>query len=302
MSDARASKVVLDAKRGSAYDDLISERYHFPSRYLRPMRAALGGWAVFRRPRDEGRGIAYFGVGRVSEVEADPDRPGFHYARIADYLAFPDPVPWRADERYAERALRELPDVSKVGVYLRGRSVRLLEDADFVQIVDAGFRVLTSRENARRWWTNGLPVEEAEDDEVRQRERRLIDRSVRDAAFRRSVCEAYDDRCAVTRLRIVNGGGRSEVQAAHIRPVSAGGPDIVRNGLALSGTAHWLFDRHLISIDPDYRLLVAHNRVPSEYRDLLAPAAERIHLPVHERLRPSERFMAHHRARFAAGR
>ena len=30
--------------------------------------------------------------------------------------------------------------------------------------------------------------------------------------------KAYEDRCAVTRLRIVNGGGRVEAQAAHIWP------------------------------------------------------------------------------------
>ena len=80
----------------------------------------------------------------------------------------------------------------------------------------------------------------------------------RDANFRLEVCRAYHDRCSVTGLKIVNGGGRAEVQAAHIMPVAAGGPDIVQNGIALSATVHWLFDRHLISIDEDYRLLVSH--------------------------------------------
>ncbi|MGH6673150.1 MAG: HNH endonuclease [Xanthobacteraceae bacterium] len=44
----------------------------------------------------------------------------------------------------------------------------------------------------------------------------------------------------MTGLQIINGGGRAEVQAAHIRPVAAGGFDSVRNGLALSGTIHWI--------------------------------------------------------------
>ena len=35
----------------------------------------------------------------------------------------------------------------------------------------------------------------------------------------------------------------------HIRPVDANGPDIVSNGLAVSGTAHWMFDRELIGLD-----------------------------------------------------
>ena len=45
----------------------------------------------------------------------------------------------------------------------------------------------------------------------------------------------------MTGLRIVNGGGRPEVQAAHIRAEEADGPDALRNGVALSGTAHWMF-------------------------------------------------------------
>jgi putative restriction endonuclease len=81
---------------------------------------------------------------------------------------------------------------------------------------------------------------------VRRVELMLVNRKIRDANFRRLVCEAYDDTCAVTGLRIINGGGRSEVQAAHIWPVAEGGSDAVHNGIALSGTAHWLFDRHLI--------------------------------------------------------
>ena len=84
------------------------------------------------------------------------------------------------------------------------------------------------------------------------------------------MCDAYDNICAVTKLRIVNGGGKAEVQAAHIWPVAAGGPDVVQNGIALSGTAHWLFDRHLISLTDDYRLLVSHNKVPKELQGLFA--------------------------------
>ncbi len=65
----------------------------------------------------------------------------------------------------------------------------------------------------------------------------------------------------MTGLKIINGGGRTEVQAAHIRPVPDRGPDSVRNGLALSGTVHWMFDRGLISIDDDYSLIVAERGV-----------------------------------------
>jgi putative restriction endonuclease len=58
---------------------------------------------------------------------------------------------------------------------------------------------------------------------------------------------------------LINGRGRAEVEAAHIRPVEANGPDIVSNGLALSGTAHWMFDRGLISIKDDHEILISRH-------------------------------------------
>lgn len=61
----------------------------------------------------------------------------------------------------------------------------------------------------------------------------------------------------ITGLQLINGGGRAEVAAAHIRPVEANGPVIVSNGLALSGTAHWMFDRGLISLSDDLCILVS---------------------------------------------
>ncbi|OYZ81777.1 MAG: restriction endonuclease, partial [Rhizobiales bacterium 24-66-13] len=62
---------------------------------------------------------------------------------------------------------------------------------------------------------------------------------------------------AISGLKLINGGGRAEVAAAHIRPVEANGPDIVSNGLALSGTAHWMFDRGLISLSDDLDILIS---------------------------------------------
>ena len=113
------------------------------------------------------------------------------------------------------------------------------------------------------------------------------------------MCEAYDDTCAITRLRIVNGGGRPEAQAAHIWPVGQGGPDVVQNGLALSSTVHWLFDRHLISLTDDYRILVAHNKVPGELRSLFQRQMDRIHLPSDRQLWPHPAYITRHRERFA---
>ena len=103
--------------------------------------------------------------------------------------------------------------------------------------------------------SNSLPSSEQE----RSRAAYLTSRIVRDSIFRRVVLRAYDARCAITSLKLINGGGRAEVEAAHIRPVEANGPDIVSNGLALSGTAHWMFDRGLISITDDHEILISRH-------------------------------------------
>jgi putative restriction endonuclease len=303
-------KAVFDVKSGSGYDDDISQgRYQFPARsdYLEAANDAVGDWVLFREPqRNRGR-RAYIGVARVVKVEPDPEDRDQYYAYVADFLEFATLVPLSANGRYAEASLREVADRRRVGRELQGRSVRLIEREDFDAIVMAGLSETLAPENAIRLGLDVSPTDvgplptqsgfaETAD---RRIEQLLVNRKIRDANFRLEVCRVYDDTCAVTRLKIVNGGGRAEVQAAHVKPVAAGGPDIVQNGIALSATVHWLFDRHLISIDEDYRLLVAHNRVPSELRALFRPEHERLHLPSDDRLWPHRMFLAHHREAFA---
>lgn len=300
-------KAVFDTKPGSAYDDDLTRHYQFPRRYRSIAGDAVGDWVVLRRPRADGGNLAYFAVARVADLEPDPHDPTLTFARLTDYLEFDQTVAWRHEGRYAEQALRDMP-VGEVGVYLRGRSVRPLSDGDFAAIVSAGLAQTLAPDNAIRLGLVG--VEEAAQpfefdvvpgfDQVRRVEQILLSRKIRDANFRRHVCEAYDDRCAVTGLKIINGGGRSEVQAAHIWGVGEGGPDVVQNGLALSGTVHWLFDRHLISLTDDYRLLVSHNKVPAELRVLFERQMDRIHLPRDQRLWPHREYVARHREGFLA--
>ncbi|WP_137933709.1 HNH endonuclease [Mesorhizobium comanense] len=307
-------KAVFDVKPGSGYDDDITRRYHFPARsnYLAAARNAVGDWVLFREPQRNGGRRAYIATARVVDVVSDPERADYYYANVTDYLEFPAPVPFMRDGRYAEALLREVSDPSRVGQAVQGKSMRPILNEDFDDIVLAGLAEPLDPANARRLSPDMLPLEvqfpagadlaaqpgfaETVDRRVEQI---LLNRKVRDATFRLEVCRAYEDTCAVTGLRIINGGGRAEVQAAHIKPVAAGGPDVVQNGIALSATVHWLFDRHLISIDENQRLLVAHNRVPGELRNLFRPDSQGLHWPKDSRLRPHPAFLAHHRERFA---
>ena len=51
---------------------------------------------------------------------------------------------------------------------------------------------------------------------ARERVNQLSNRVVRDRNFRKNVLRAYGERCAITGLRLINGGGRAEVESAHI--------------------------------------------------------------------------------------
>jgi putative restriction endonuclease len=298
-------KAVLDSRPGSGYLD-SAERYHFPGRYLRPALDALGDWVVLYEPSREGGRAAYVAVARLAKVEPDPGRAGHHFGWLTEHLPFDAPVPLRGPSGYREERLRAVTDARSVGRALQGRSIRPLSGADFAAIVDAGLAETLDPANRRRLHLD-LALEDPAAAELlegpvleRRAERMLSSRLVRDAAFRNSVLTAYHDTCAVTGLRIINGGGRAEAQAAHIVPVGEGGLDIVQNGIALSATAHWLFDRHLISIGEDWRLLVSHNKVPSELRTLFGAHAERIRLPRDKGAWPDPRLVARHRDRFAS--
>ena len=107
--------------------------------------------------------------------------------------------------------------------------------------------------------------------------------------------DAYDRRCAFSGLQFINGGGRAEVEAAHIKSVSANGPDSVNNGLALSGTIHWMFDRGLLALNDNLEIVVSRhvNDLESVER-LLRPNRQAVE-PMDKTQLPRADFLAWHR-------
>lgn len=299
-------KAIFDTRGESGYDDDIVERYHFPDRYLSEARKAIGDWIIYREPRRGGGRSGYVATAFLVGIDSDQDRPGHSYARVEHFLPFDNVVPLKRGSGFFEQQLDFVPEPRLIGSRLQGRSVRTISDEEFGAITRAGLSETIAPENAIRLeldpqhvdaGTRSL-IEAPEQEQERRIVEMLVNRKVREASFRRRVVDAYDNRCAVTRLRIVNGGGKAEAQAAHIWPVATGGPDVVQNGIALSATAHWLFDRHLISLTDQYGLLVSHNRVPAELRPLFQNQMERIHLPQNPQLWPHVPYVQRHRAAY----
>lgn len=270
------TKAVLTTKTEPSYDDLPEERYHFPRTYLRQIEAALNDWIVYYEPRrgtaaSDSRGgrQSYFATAQVQRIGMDPKRGGHFYAYVSNYLEFDRVVPFKDGEFYHECGLQRDDGKTNKGAF--GRAVRSISEVEYDTILKAGFvRTLIEAdfpEVERALATPGF--EEAAHPFERPMVESVVTRPFREAAFAASVKSAYAETCAITGLRIVNGGGRAEVQAAHIRPVAAGGSDSVRNGVALSGTIHWMFDRGLISIDDDLSILVAASHLPNSVRRLI---------------------------------
>jgi putative restriction endonuclease len=298
------AKAVFTHADGSIYDDHLEERYHFPRTYLNVVERAKGDWIVYYEPRRGKAGSekiggrqAYFAVARVVTVDRDPAREDHFYARMSDYLPFPSPPGFREGGVYLESALRKADGSTNKGQF--GRNVRDLPEAEFQAILALGFAGVRPELGEDDWSapdaSQGLGEAAAFFEPAPRRiVDQIVSRRFRDAVFARQVKQAYGQTCAMTGLRILNGGGRPEVQAAHIRSVASDGPDTVRNGLALCGTAHWMFDRGLVSVDDDLSILVAKDRLPDAAARLLNPDG-RLIAPAAAALRPHRRFLDWHR-------
>lgn len=285
----------------SIYDDEPETRYQFPKQYLTRAAPCEGDWILYYEPVKAG-GRGYFAMARVETIVPDPTAAGMYLALIApgSYLPFEQDVPFSGADGYAERGL--LNDAGK----LSGRAqaaVRGVSIADFNRIMERGLpdaAPLLPRTDLPRE-TAAVPlVMEGQApflfDQERERVMRYSNRIVRDRVFRRVVLDAYDSRCALTGLKLINGGGRAEVEAAHIKPVEQSGPDSVSNGLALSGTAHWMFDRGLIGLDDDLGILVSRQVNDPDSVWSLVNKSRRAAVPANPAHRPHPRYLAWHRA------
>jgi putative restriction endonuclease len=94
---------------------------------------------------------------------------------------------------------------------------------------------------------------------------------------------------------LINGGGRAEVEAAHIRPVERDGPDIVSNGLALSGTAHWMFDRGLVGLADNLSILVSRQSNDLDAVTAMINSSGKLLAPERAANRPRTKFVTWHR-------
>jgi putative restriction endonuclease len=233
----------------------------------------------------------------VRQIVPDPTRES-HYLALIDpgsYRTLEYDVPFRISGQLVERGV--LNEEGRISGRAQA-AVRPISEEDFDRILAIGIPDepdLLPRSGAL------VAEDQVPFDPPRDRALLLTSRAIRDRAFRRRVLDAYDCRCALTGLRFINGGGRAEAEAAHIRSVEANGPDIITNGIALSGTVHWMFDRGLISLSDDLEILLSRkiNDIDGVRKIINSSGAARP--PKNEAWRPHPRYLKWHREECFAG-
>lgn len=289
------TKGIFLYREDSRYDDRPWEVYQFPEIYLSRASQMVGDWVIFMEPVKAGR-KGYHAVAKVDQITPDSRNPAMYLAIIdpTSYLDFDHKVPFRAGGEYPERSvLNEAGNVS-------GRAqaaVRPVPAEDFNRIVSLGLDAQDEFPWGSDAGTSSATVaeEQASYEFEQDRVQLLTMRTWRDRKFARRVMQAYEKRCAFTGFQFINGGGAAEVEAAHIKSVASRGPDVVQNGLALSRTVHWMFDRGLLTIADNAEIMLSNyiNDVDG-VRKILVPDG-RARFPENPKERPDPVFLRWHR-------
>jgi putative restriction endonuclease len=288
------TKGVFLYREDSRYEDRPWTVYQFPDSYLSRAAQMVGDWVIYMEPVKAGR-KGYHAVAKVDRITRDPSNPGMHLAIIDpnSYLDFDHNVAFQSGGDYPERSV--LNDAGNVSGRAQA-AVRPIPVEDFNRIVGLGLD--THDELLPRSDTDavaGVAEEQAPYEFEQDRVQMLTRRTIRDRIFRTRVLKAYDRRCAFTGFQFINGGGRAEVEAAHIKSVEAKGPDVVQNGLALSGTVHWMFDRGLLTVADDATILLSnHINDVDGVRTILLPNG-RAQFPDNVHDKPDPAFLRWHR-------
>ncbi|NEM97857.1 HNH endonuclease [Pontibacter burrus] len=80
---------------------------------------------------------------------------------------------------------------------------------------------------------------------------------IRSGLFKKLVPQVYNHTCSISGMRLVSSHGFSMIDACHIVPFSLSKDDKITNGLALCPNLHRAFDRGLITVDVNLKVLVS---------------------------------------------
>jgi putative restriction endonuclease len=292
----RPGKGVVLMRSPSACQERPEHQYRIPARWSHQASRVVGHWIVYQDGPESGE-RGYHAVARVEGIAPDPDDEAMLVATIAGgtYLEFGRDVPLVREGQVVEHGLTRDGGFDE---RLAAQPFRAISDEDFNAIVDLGLvdeDALLPRVDELPLVPGGVGEERAAWAGPVERATVLVNRAVRDRQFRKRVLDVYGSRCALTGMKLINGGGRAETQAAHIKSVEAGGPDAVTNGIALSGTVHWMFDRGLISLSDAGDILLSRAINDRDSVERLIHPDRKARFPARSADRPRAEYLHWHR-------
>ncbi len=120
---------------------------------------------------------------------------------------------------------------------------------------------------------------------------------VRSGLFKKLVPKIYDSTCSFTGMRLESSYAHTFIDACHIVPFSVSHDDKVNNGIALCPNLHRAFDRGLVSIDGDYRIIISNHINEEEQHPYSLKQLEgrKARLPLGKRYHPAQENIYWHR-------
>lgn len=124
---------------------------------------------------------------------------------------------------------------------------------------------------------------------------------IRSNIFKKEIPKIYNFTCCISGMRIDAIDNVSMIDACHIIPFSESYNDTITNGIALCPNLHRAFDRGLISIDNNYKVIMSKgfSEINKSSYSLKQFDGEKILLPTNIKHYPSLKSLNHHRNKFS---
>jgi putative restriction endonuclease len=117
----------------------------------------------------------------------------------------------------------------------------------------------------------------------------------RGTVFRREILKLYHDTCCISGLQVAATFSITMVDACHIKPFALGFDNTLTNGIALCPNLHRAFDRGLLTVDANYRVVFSSAFTENADSSFRLRQMEGVELMLPAQHRPSLEAFAWHR-------
>jgi putative restriction endonuclease len=121
---------------------------------------------------------------------------------------------------------------------------------------------------------------------------------IRGGVFKKEIPKIYNYTCCISGMRIITDKEVQMIDACHIVPFSESGDDTISNGLSLCPNLHRAFDRGLIAINEEYRVIVKSFHEGENAYSIKQFEGIQIKLPNEKEFHPSMNNLMKHRLRY----